>query len=135
MISFAAVQKAAVARWKGYGPLTAIIGGRVLDGIAPKGTMHPYLRIGQKTEMPALLHLGGNGWANTLNGHIFSRVLEDSEIAAIAEQMNAAVVEPLTLEGYGTAVLKPDLLVTLEEEDGLLRHGNLRYRITTYPTG
>jgi len=132
MISFAAVQKASVERWKGFPSLAAIIGGRVYDGLEPEGSEYPLLRVGQKTEVPTLQYLGGNGWSNTIVGHAFSRYLGDGEIAAIVEQMDAAVAEPLVLDGYGTATLRRELLTTLEEEGGKLRHANVRYRITTH---
>jgi hypothetical protein len=134
MSMLAAVQKAAVARWKADDGLAALIAGRVFDGMAPEGTPYPLIRVGQKTEVPALQSLGAAGWSSTLTAHAFSRALEDSEVLSVVTAMHAALADHLILEGFGAALLKPESTVTLVEENGKMRHANVRYRITAHPT-
>lgn len=123
-----AVQVALVERWTNDEALIALISGRVFDGLAPQGTPFPYVRIGSKTEVPNST-LDRQGWVNTVTADAFSTYQGDKELLALVRAMNAAVKDPLLLDGYGMAYLKPEFTATLVEEDGKVRHAPVRYRI------
>lgn len=123
------LQKALATRLKANAPLMARVSG-VHDGEAPQGAALPYIVIGGPTEFPSGV-LGPQGFSDTLTVHIWSGYQGRKEALEIAALMDAALVEPLTLEGHTAARLRPEFRTVLVEDDGV-RHAPVRYRILTF---
>lgn len=131
------LRRALVERWVNDSALTALVGGRVLDRLARQGETMPYLRLGSRTEVPSDMRtLDRGGWDVTVTADLFCGGLVDNayvgfeEAETIVNAMHAAVLEPLLLEGFGMASLRPDGTAYLSEDDGKTIHVPVRYRMS-----
>lgn len=123
------VHAAAVARWMGWPALAALIGDRIYDGRAPAGAIKPYIVIDSPTEVPQGT-LGTAGSMNTLTAHAWSGYDGSKEVLAMVAEMDAALAEPLAVEGRKATRLKYEFMTVLVEGDS--RHAPVRYRILSF---
>lgn len=133
------LQEALVARWTADTGVSAIVGNRIYDGMAPTGAELPYIRVGSKTEV-GMHVLGHDGWQDTITADAFTssaypEPASDAPLLALVKAMKAALkTGPLTLTGFGSASLKQEFVTTLVEQDGKIRHAPVRYRIYAVET-
>lgn len=127
------LQVAVAARLKATAAVTALVGTRIYDGLAPPQAALPYVIIGEGTSAPRDA-LGTRGVSETLTCHIFSATPGSrSQAMAILDAMNDALLPALTVTGWGTTRLRPEFTTALVEEDGR-RHVPVRYRIFALET-
>jgi hypothetical protein len=126
------VQVAAVSRWEGDAGVEALIGDRIFDGIAPKGTAYPYVSVGAKTAAPVRL-MGDSGTDGTLMAHVYSESPADDEVLAVLSALVAALADPLSIDDHTDARLKLEFAETLTEAEGerMIRHLPARFRVVT----
>lgn len=129
----AEVHAAAVALWKADAAVTALVGQRIYDGLAPTGTPFPYLRIGNPTEAESPGVFGVDGFTDTLTVDAFSQYQGNAELYAVITALHGALAAPLLIDGFLAARLRPEFATTLVE-DGGVRHASIRYRITSLET-
>lgn len=137
--------RATMERWKGWAPLTALVGTRIYSGAFPQTAIgqpplaYPRVLIATSTEVPNNV-FGQRGFENTLTAHAWG---EKTEISAtesaleVMEAMHAALEEPLVLNDQTTAYLHPEFTTSFGEMDGdrQLYHVSVRYRASYLRTG
>lgn len=122
------VQVAAYGALTGHAPLMAAVAG-VYDGEAAQDAVAPYIVVGSATEVPANT-FGRRGWGDTLTIHVWSEYNGRREALEILDLIDAALANPLVIDGHQTARLKREFAEVLTDPDGS-RHVPARYRVTT----
>ena len=149
MSAFGRVAAAAFHRWKGDSGLAAYSHALLLspgvqvwetvpspdskhvkDGTLPT-PRYPRLVMGEVTEVQRSVMQLAQGWTDTLTVDVWSQYPGRFELQGIVPLVHAAVREPLTVAGFGTVTLRPELTVTLRDPSGLF-HAPIRYRFTAW---
>lgn len=106
---------------------------RVFDRV-PEGTSGPYVKIAEKTEVEGTRRLGRNrgSWDDTVTLHLWSEYDEsDREVLEGLRLVDEALLgEALTVDGYGTVILRREtgFTVPVADTDQGWRHLSARYR-------
>jgi hypothetical protein len=98
----------------------------------PEGTSAPYIAIGEETAIDAAVK-DKDAHEHTLTVHVWSEYRGRYEIKHIMEQVyqnlhNAAI----TVSGASLVNLRNEFVTTLQEADGITRHGVMRFRAVVF---
>ena len=98
----------------------------------PEGTSAPYIAIGEETAIDAAVK-DKDANEHTLTVHVWSEYRGRYEIKHIMEQVyqnlhNAAI----TVSGASLVNLRNEFVTTLQEADGITRHGVMRFRAVVF---
>jgi hypothetical protein len=129
-----AAQVAAVAAWLDNEALEAFLGGpHVFEESVPEGmSVARYIVVGEQTAIPRRV-MRSRGASATMAAHAWTRGAPNrADVVEIVRLMDAALLEPLTLEGFGAARLKNEFSTVISDPDPELRHAPVRYRINAF---
>ena len=129
------LQKAVAQRWRDDAAVSALVGSRIYNRLAPSDAQYPYIRIGEKTEAPGAQTFGRKGWSETLTADVFTAthltedppVIGDEQAWEIVTAMGNALDEAVTVEGWGTVYLFQEFATALTEAN-MVQHAPVRYR-------
>tara|TARA_R100000951_G_scaffold116555_1_gene128980 strand:- start:1498 stop:1905 length:408 start_codon:yes stop_codon:yes gene_type:complete len=98
----------------------------------PEGTSAPYIAIGEDTAIDVAAK-DKDAHEHTLTVHVWSEYRGRYEIKHIMEQVyqnlhNAAI----TISGASLVNLRNEFVTTLQEADGITRHGVMRFRAVVF---
>ena len=98
----------------------------------PEGTSAPYIAIGEDTAID-IAAKDKDAHEHTLTVHVWSEYRGRYEIKHIMEQVyqnlhNAAI----TVSGASLVNLRNEFVTTLQEADGITRHGVMRFRAVVF---
>lgn len=98
----------------------------------PEGTSAPYIAIGEETAIDAAVK-DKDAHEHTLTVHVWSEYRGRYEIKHIMEQVyqnlhNAAI----TVSGASLVNIRNEFVTTLQEADGITRHGVMRFRAVVF---
>jgi hypothetical protein len=127
-------QAATLARWTNDTALLAHLGGpHIFEDRVPEDE-HPtrYIIIGDQTAVPIGV-MGRRSASVTMAANSWTRgEMDKAAVVETVRLMDAALVTPLTLAGFGAARLKNISAAVVPTDDPALHHAPVRYRITSF---
>jgi hypothetical protein len=127
------LQKAIYAALNGY--VTGLSGASVsvYDDV-PEGTSYPYVVIGEETAINAGTK-NLDGVEHTLTLHVWSGYRGRREIKEIMQSIYSLLHDTaITVTGASLVMIRQEFATTLEEADGITRHGVMRFRVVMFDT-
>jgi len=126
------IQAAIYGALTGDATLMALVTG-IYDSV-PEGTAMPYVSIGEAVATPRNAH-DRFGRRNVATLHVWSRHQGFTEINAIMSRITAILDhQPLTVTGHDAVMVHHEFEQTLNDPDPEIRHGVIRFAITTEET-
>mgnify|MGYP003109840586 CR=1 FL=1 len=118
------VQKSIFSTLSGDSTLDGLIGNnKILDDV-PQGTDYPYVQIGEEDK---------DGQEYTLTIHIWSRYRGNKETKEIAERIYTLLHNSaISVSGASLANIRNEFFTVLVDDDGLTRHGVMRFRAIVF---
>lgn len=100
----------------------------------PEGTSYPYVVIGEETAINAGTK-NLDGVEHTLTLHIWSGYRGRREIKEIMQSIYSLLHDTaITVTGASLVMIRQEFATTLEEADGITRHGVMRFRVVMFDT-
>lgn len=127
------LQAAIVAALKGAAPVTALVGARVFDAVAPNSEK-PYVSLGQPQVLPDRADcIDGAEVSYTIHG--WAAGPQSVAIKRLGKAIAAAIDDnELTLTGHRTVLCELEQTQYLDDPDGLTKHVAVTIRFLTEPT-
>ena len=128
------VQKAIFSTLSADSSLDSLVGNnKILDDV-PQGTNYPYVQIGEETSIDAGLK-DKEAQEYTLTIHIWSRYRGNKETKEIAERIYTLLHNgAISVTGASLANIRNEYFTVLIDDDGLTRHGVMRFRAIVFDT-
>ena len=128
------VQKAIFSTLSADSSLDSLVGNnKILDDV-PQGTNYPYVQIGEETSIDAGLK-DKEAQEYTLTIHIWSRYRGNKETKEIAERIYTLLHNgAISVTGASLANFRNEFFTVLIDDDGLTRHGVMRFRAIVFDT-
>lgn len=128
MSALAELHATIVARLKADAGVTALVGAKVFDKMAPTGTAKPFVTVGALTGVEEGSALDHVGFGHTATVDAFADGAEGpKQVYAVAKAVQAALRARLTLTGHSSTRLRLEFETEFEEPDGT-RHVPMRFR-------
>ena len=128
------VQKAIFSTLSGDSSLDSLIGNNKILDDGPQGTDYPYVQIGEETTIDAGLK-DKEAQEYTLTIHIWSRYRGNKETKEIAERIYTLLHNgAISVTGASLANIRNEFFTVLIDDDGLTRHGVMRFRAIVFDT-
>ena len=126
------VQKSIFSTLSGDSTLDGLIGNnKILDDV-PQGTDYPYVQIGEETTIDGGLK-DKDRQEYTLTIHIWSRYRGNKETKEIAERIYTLLHNSaISVSGASLANIRNEFFTVLVDDDGLTRHGVMRFRAIVF---
>ena len=126
------VQKAIFSTLSDDSTLDSLIGNNKIYDDVPQGTDYPYVQIGEETTIDAGLK-DKDAQEYTLTVHIWSRYRGNKETKEIAERIYTLLHNSaISVTGASLANIRNEFFTVLVEDDGLTRHGVMRFRAIVF---
>ena len=128
------LQKAIFSTLSADSSLDSLVGNnKILDDV-PQGTNYPYVQIGEETSIDAGLK-DKEAQEYTLTIHIWSRYRGNKETKEIAERIYTLLHNgAISVTGASLANIRNEFFTVLIDDDGLTRHGVMRFRAIVFDT-
>ena len=128
------VQKAIFSTLSADSSLDSLVGNnKILDDV-PQGTNYPYVQIGEETSIDAGLK-DKEAQEYTLTIHIWSRYRGNKETKEIAERIYTLLHNgAISVTGASLANISNEFFTILIDDDGITRHGVMRFRAIVFDT-